>query len=456
MLRLSASFVLFLTSAASAQSGLVFAVSQTETLLDGAGGNAANAELRPSELAHVVPNLVFDSARPFLSDDAQWVFLGDFDADGTFVDDGLLGPGGAIDCVFVPRFGALAGASDPRDVFISRTSPTDLGASLRDGDVYRYSTQGSLEVFLNEVDLAAGLAGVSDFDLDALAQSPAGDLFFSVSDDTLGTLGTDGSIFYVPAASVLYGPGDIVLGVAPNSAVEIARESDVATWIQQSGMKSADGTAPSTADIDLSALELDPFGGAWVSPVDGQPYPNLWFAWDAPSSDAAVLSTAGGGSVANAGSAFLSSTSSTTGTALGLLPGLDGVGGLAGLALYDALPPIVLENYPTSVFGASTPLFTRQEVSGVTPGGAAFFFWNSVSNAPGSVAPATSLPALFGGQLFGDVGVHLYGATFADAAGYARVSSSLPPHVSGSNLHLIVQSFDLGSFSFSTPAPLDF
>lgn len=458
MLRSFTLLPLFFTAATlSAQEALVFATAEPELVLDGAGGNASSAEVRTSEVVGVLPSLTLASARPFLSDDAQWAYLGDFDADGAFVDDPLAGPGGAVDAVFVPRFGAAAGATGQRDVYVSKTGSSDLGPSVRDGDVFRYSTQGSILIFLNEVDLAAGIPGVTDFDLDAIAQSATGDLFFSVSDDTLGALGTDGSIFAVPAANVLYGPGEIVLGVMANSVIEIATEADVAQMIVASLMRSVDGAAPDLGDIDLSALELDPNGGSWISPVDGLAYPNLWFGWDAPDSDAAVISTFGGGSIAFSGSVPLASAQNTTGLALGLAPSAAGVGGLAGLARINSnSPPVVLENFPTSAFGPTPSLFTRQEVSGATPGGPVFFFWENVSNAPAAVAPLFPLPPQFGGQLLGNATVEIFGVAVADSGGNAQISSFLPATVVGSNFHLIQQAYDLGGARFSTPAPMDF
>lgn len=440
-----------------AQEALVFSVTENEVLLDGGGGNVRSAELRSSELAGVLPLPGGSSARPFLTDDAQWAYLGDFDADGTFVDDALLGPGGAIDAVFVPRFGAAAGADGPRDVYVSRAGETDLGPSARDGDVFRFSTQGSILIFLNEVDLAAGIPGVTDFDLDALAQSEAGDLFFSVSDDALGALGTDGSIFCVDAADVFYGPGDVVLGVTSGSVREIATEGDVVAMIVNSGMRSVTGLVPDLADIDLSALELDPNGGTWTSPVDGQAYPSLWFSWDDEEADGAVLSTLGGGSIAFFGAAPLASAASTTGERIGLSPGLDGVSGLGGLARINSTgPPLVVENFPTSAFGPNPSLFVRQEVAGATPGGAVFFFWDVVSNAPGAVAPVVPLPVGLFGELLGDATVQLLGSDFADANGYASLSSTLPISVVGSNFHVIQQVYDLSTATFGGAAPMDF
>ena len=84
------------------------------------------------------------------------------------------------------------------------------------------------------------------------------------------------------------------------------------------------------------------------------------------------------------------------------------------------------------------------------------FLADAISNAPGTAAFAFDLPGI-GGQLFGDlVGITGLGAATADGGGYASVATNLPPSFAGSNLHVILQAFDVTSQSFGTPSTLDF
>ena len=66
------------------------------------------------------------------------------------------------------------------------------------------------------------------------------------------------------------------------------------------------------------------------------------------------------------------------------------------------------------------------------------------------------LPVGLFGELLGDATVQLLGSDFADANGYASLSSTLPISVVGSNFHVIQQVYDLSTATFGGAAPMDF
>lgn len=462
-----ASALALLAASAPAQHTVVFALETGFPTLDNAGGLLVAGQIVEDELAMVTPGAGLYSASVFQSVGAQWCFLGDADGDGRLVDASLAAPGADIDEVFIKRFpSAPTGVLGPRDVFVSKEDATDMAPGFEDGDVVRYATQGPVEVFLTEAMLLAAIGQLptADVDLDALCQNEFGDLFVSFDVDEVvtnaggigsGTMG-DGGIAMIPAASITYDGSANVSAISVGSAMIVANETDMSAMMLASGMATSVGGVPSTSSFDVGALEIDPNGGTWISPVTGASLPNLFFAWLGFSNDGAILSTAGGGTFAVINGVPMASASATTGLQLGLLPDSTGIFGLSGLALIPARPPVLaIENDPVNLITSSTILFTRQEVSGATPNGLVLFFFDFGPIGVGGFLPTTPFPG-FGGELFGVGLPTLLGFALADGKGYASRVHFLPPSAVGSMMNLAFQAFDVGQMSFATPAGLQF
>ncbi len=449
------------TGGLSAQDSLVFCMDGNEVTLDNGSGLVEAGLIREDETAIVTPTAGTYSASVFHSMVGQWGFIGDHDQDGLLLDASGSAPGEDTDAVFVKRFpSAPAGSLGPRDVYLSKEAVTGFLAGFEDGDVFGFQTQGSIDVFVTETQLlgALGQSPTADLDLDAICQSSVGDLFVSFSFDEAAPGGTvaDGGFVRIPAAAITYDASDNVAAITVGSAQIIAQEGDVNGWIAASGVKTSVGGDPTTS-IDLSALEIDPAGGTFEAPqVPGLFLPNLLFAWSGFSNDGAVLSTAGGGTIASLNGVALGSTVATTGTQVGLTPDSTGLGGLMGMAVIPARPaPLTVENHPTSLITSSTILWSRQETSGAMPGSLVAFFVDIGPTGAGAFAASLTIPG-FAGELFGDGTVFVTGLVPADGKGYAGNVVSLPLSFVGATQNLIFQVFDTSAFAFGAPAPVQF
>lgn len=463
MIRLSfatALTVLGCAVSAGAQT-ILFAVDTDQTTLRNGNGLAEAGALHPDEIATVtpLPGLAY-SAATFLGIGAQWAYLGDADQDGRLVDASTTAPGGDVDAVFVKHFGAAPSPVGPREVFLSKEDADGFAAGFQDGDVFRYANQGQLEVFVHEADLVAamGQPASGDIDVDAICQSTIGDLFFSVdlTETVNGVSADDGAILWIPASAITYDARGDVTAIAAGSASVVASEADVVAMIQSSGMRTSVGGTPATA-IDLSALELDPNGGVWSAPQQpGVVLPNLLFAWSGYSDDGAILSTAGGGTIAMANTVSIGSQTATFGTQIGLLPDSTGIDGLAGLAVVPVQsPPLTAELYPTRLITSSTILWTRVEVSSATPGAPVAFVIEGGPLGAGGVLPVITLPG-FQGQLFGVGQPFVLGPSIADPQGFASLTLVMPSSIVGSMANFVWQAVDFGTATLSTPAPVQF
>jgi len=444
----------------AAQDSLVFCMDGDEVTLDNASGLVEAGLIRQDETAIVTPGPGAYSAAPFHTMNLQWGYLGDADGDGRVCDSSSGGPGDDTDAVFVKRFPASpAGSVTPREVFLSKEGNAGFDTStFEDGDVFRYASQGALEVFVTEAMLLDAIgAPTGDVDVDAICQTDQGDLFLSFADtETLpGGSSEDGDIIFIPASAITYDASFNVSAIASGTAEVVLTEDDVIAFTANSLMLTSVGGTPSTS-IDTTALELDPAGGTFTSPTTLGTYPNIWFAWSGFSNDGAVLSTAGGGSLASLNGALLASDVATTGAQLGLTPDSTGLGGLMGMALVPGgSNPLTVENHPTSLITSSTILWSRQEVSGATPGSPVVFFTTLGAAGAGVVPPAIGLPG-FGGVVYGNLTPYLLGTVNADAGGYAGNVFTLPTVLVGSAAHLMMQAFDFAAFSFGEPAPIQF
>ena len=459
-----AGVALVLAGAGTAQHSILFAMDVDEFVLDGGGGLIGLGVLVEDEVGIVTPTGAGAySAATFLSRGAQWAFLGDADMDGRLVDASLDGPGLGTSAVFVKRFtgapvGPLVG---PREVYVSKEGVDGFDGAAEDGDVFRYSAQGVREVFISEDQLLTAIGQpFDDLDLDAICQSDTGDLFvsFESTETVAGSFAKDGAVVRIPTEAINYDAGGNVLSVLPNSAAVVLGESDVSSMIFASGMATSVGGPPSFF-INVTALEIDPAGGTFFSPLNpGLELPNLLFGWSGFSNDGAVLSTSGGGSIAAVNGIALASTTATTGTQIGLLPDDTGLGGLAGLALIPArLNPLIIEEWPSRLITNTSVLFTRSEASGGTPGAPAVFFTMFGPTAVGSSLPVLTA-APIEGHAFGDLTtLVILGVGFFDPFGRTSQVTNLPGSLVGTSSNMAFQVFDaFGLGQFGTPAALQY
>ena len=400
------------------------------------------------------------TARPFLPISLQYHYAGDLDNDGIYVEDDVEGPVDTLDAVFVKA--GTVGPVGPRDVFFSFASTSTINIpGLRVSDVVRYSGQGTVEFFLPQVQLndACGYAASSNtVNLDALCQSAAGDLFFSQSGiNTINGIATDdGDVLVIPTAAITYDMNGNVLAIAPGSATRIASQADLIAYALASGHKTSVGGVVTTS-FELSGLEIDPNGGTWVSPIDSLTYPNLLFCWSDFSNDGALISTAGGGTIATINGVSIGSTVATLGDQLGMLPDSTGINGPNGFALIPLQEPrFELLNWPRNQHAASAVWTQFQlQASGGTPGGITILAWSVESSAPGGTFPSIGpVPGFLGD--FGISSANLFGAYINDALGNcsSQIFDIEMSAVHGVNL--ACQALDFGTFALSTPSAQTF
>ncbi len=397
------------------------------------------------------------SARPFLPISLQDHWVGDLDADGRYVEvsaEGPMGSSNSIDEIFVKA--NTVGPVTPRDVFFSISAASTV-MGLLPCDVVRYAAQGVREVFLTEAQITAATGGTT-LNLDALCQSAAGDLFFSFSLAETLWFGSaaDGDLLYIPASAITYDGSGNVTAIATNSAVRIATEANLLAMVNASGFKQATGAAVGTI-FNLSGLEIDPSGGTWVSPVDTLNYPNLLFVWRDTTNDGAIISTAGGGSIAVINGVSMGSTIGTQGSQLGWQPTLSGTSGPGGLALIPAqAPQFSLLNYPRNLHTMGDgQTFVQLQASAGTPGGITIFVWSVESAVAGGTFPAIGPIPGFGGEI-GISSIILVGAFVNDALGNSATPLIVLSTPAMSGVNLASQAFDLSTSSFSTPTGMSF
>jgi hypothetical protein len=398
------------------------------------------------------------TARPFLPISLQWHYVGDLDGDGQYVEGSDSGPGGSsavLDAIFV-KAGTI-GPVTPRDVFFSLSvASTPLGTLP--SDVFRYAGQGVREVFLTEAQMETATGGTT-LNLDALAQSAAGDLFFSFSLTETLHFGSseDGDLLYIPSTAITYDGSGNVSAILANSAIRLATESDLEAMVVNSGMREYDGTTPSTISFELSGLEIDPAGGTWISPVDSLAYPNLLWTWADSSNDGTIMSTSGGGSIAVINGVSMGSTVATTGAQLGWLPGVSGTSGPGGLALIPVqAPQFTLLNFPRNLHTSGDgQTFVQLQTSGGVPSGFTILAWSVESAVPGGTFPAIAAPLPFLGE-FGMLSPIIIGLFANDSLGNTASPLIVLPTAVMSGVNLAAQALDFGTFQLSHPSAMSF
>lgn len=432
---------------------LLFSTTAPERAFSAVGLEVSN--FRPGEIQQFVPGTDL-SARPFLTDGTQWVYIGDANGNGRIVDDATNGPGQFTDAIFVRRAGVGAGERSQREVWLSKSSTTGFSTSLEDGSVFRYNAQNQTEIFVTEDQLIAALGQPSnqDLDLDAICQDSQGNLYvsFETTESVSGTNAFDGSIIRIPSSAITYNIfNGRVSQIASGSAQILVEESTLAMWISNSGVQTSAGNNPST-NVNVTGLEIDPDGGTFMTSVGTAP--NLLFTWSASTNDGAILSSRNGGSLGSINGQPMASAVQTLGTQIGLAPDTQGLDGLSGIALAPGVVPasVVTEVGPQAVLFISSQLYVRQEILGATPNGtvAAFIDLNS-----GAQFSSLTFPSI-NGEIFGRGTPLAIGTATADSNGYATFQLPVPSSVfAGSNrFALAFQAVDFGSLSTALPAAL--
>ncbi len=446
----------------TAQNSLLFIMDADEQTLDGASGLLSAGKLKEEEVGIVLPIPGFaNSAQTYIGLATQWAWRGDDDDDGRLVDSSQDAPGGETDAIMVKRFiNAATGQIDPRQVCLSKEDDyTATARTWADGDVYYHPVQGVVALFISETDIDSACGITNGSDVRAICQDTNGDLYLSFADSETvnGTSVSDGGIVRIPVSGLTYDPitGDVT-AVTPGTAEVIADESDMIAFTNASMVADYNG-GTSTSLFDVSALDLDPNGGTWTSPVNGGTYPNLLFGWQGSGNEGAILSTAAGGSIATINGAAMGSTFQTTGTQIGLLPDATGLGGIHGLAVVDAqIEHLPLENYPINLVTTVSTMFTRQELTNATPNGQVLFLLSIGPPAIGGVLTSFPLPAPFTGELFEPATAIGIAVSTANSLGYASNSFLFPESVRGTGINVCWQAADVTRLQFSLPAPIQF
>ncbi len=410
--------------------------------------------IRTDEIYEVTPFATVPySARPFLPTSLAWYYLGDQDNDATYVDAATDGPGDTIDAILVKT--GTVGPVSPRDVFFSIAATSADLPGVATSDLVRFSGQGVREVFLTDAQLATATGGTS-LNLDAIAQSAAGDLFFSFSLAETLTIGSvdDGDLLYVPASAITYDAAGNVSAITANSVQLAATEADLIAMVDASGFRTSVGGQVTTS-FELSALEMDPNGGTFVSPANATlTLPNVLFAWSDFSNDGAIISTANGGSIAIVNGVPMGSAVATQGDQLGWLPDSTGTNGPGALALVPLQPAaLALQNYPRNLHTAgSGQTLLRFELSGGVPNAASAVAWSVESAVPGGTFPSIASP-------FGELAMSapiVVDVLFHDGLGNAVSKWFVLATAPLSGLNVAAQALDLATFELSTPAVFSF
>lgn len=429
--------------------------------------DAAEVDLmRTDEIYEITPVVgSLAPARPFLPISFEYHLVGDLDGDAVYVEDDVEGPADTIDAILVKA--GTVGPVTPRDVFWSVDSISAANIpGLRISDVVRYSGQGTLEFFMTQVQLntACGYVSTSNtVNLDAIAQSAAGDIFFSQSGvNTINGVATDdGDILVIPASAITYDANGNVSAIAAGSAVRIAAQTDVIAWITASGQRTSVGGVVSTSpNIELSGLEMDPNGGTWVSPLDSQTYPNLLFCWSDFHNDGAIISTAGGGSIAVINGVSMGSTVATLGDQLGYLPDSTGTFGPNALGLIPQQDAqFVVKHFPRNQHPAPSAsqvnTMVQLQTSGGTPFGFTILFWSIESSIANGSFLSVPAPPPFGG----DIGVSapiLVGLYANDGLGNAQSEMFVLQNAVMTGINLATQALDFTTLKLSRPGAMSF
>lgn len=184
-------------------------------------------------------------ARVLLPSEALPALFGDRDGDGLLNDAPV-------------RFDACATTGNAIYASVASNFTLVDGSTVLDGDVFRLDPQGQLALVWSESQFAAA-TGAGTVDIDALAISPSGEVYFSFEDDEVTNLAAviaqNGGIALIDEQCVWrWNPSQT------HAALHLTQAAVVAT------MNAAFGTS-ATSVVDTCGLEIDPLDPAalWIT-----------------------------------------------------------------------------------------------------------------------------------------------------------------------------------------------
>lgn len=317
---------------------------------------------------------------------------------------------------------------------------------LQDGDVYR-CRNGVNEFFVREPDLSGALPpGGLDIDIDCMVQDRNGDLYFSLweslaySTSTATSTYYDGDLLYIPANAITYDANGLISAIQPNSALIFAKELDFSGMVRNSGAVSQTGAAL-TSIGDLGAMDLDPNGGTWTSPLLGIQAPNFVFASNFATRFDNLWTTANGGQLATINGKMMGyqAPNLADGTVLGvgIVPAQDGINALVivpeqhdWIAIDQPQSGLPVGGTFTVEIGRCQPNSTFSLLMSI---------WNN--DVPGGWVSGFPLPLPFGGNPLLELDLFTMTSVTnlaVDANGYASLSFADPGGVP-SGVELLIQ-----------------
>ncbi len=313
------------TPSAAQSRALLFVPSEPQVLTAWKGAGPLG-RLDDQEAAVALPGSSSGLAvRKYLPLGALQAFWGDPLGKGDYTQPFVVGE---IDALFVPGgfLGACPGRG--RGLYFSvtrRRLPVFTGkgvANLGPADLFRWTREGRVQVFLSSSLLAKALGFQSPtLDVDAFCRDSKGDLFFSLALDEPFPKPKilDGDLCFLPAKALVYAPDGTVQDVLAGAAKVLAREADLDAWVAASGLASSQGL-PLKKVGNLSCLALDPGGGTFLPPAQPSlgPFPNLLFGGSGKTWAMGLCTTAGKGGIASFGGLSLGSPRKTIGSHFGV------------------------------------------------------------------------------------------------------------------------------------------
>jgi hypothetical protein len=258
---------------------------------------------------------------------------------------------------------------------------------------------GKVEHFIRQemINQALGLPVATPIDVDAAAWAgPNQGLFLSLDSDIAcspcggPTLLRDGDVFAISAGNFTFS-GTVITGVVPGSAVIVHTEAQMDAFTTAAGVTDRFGNCVTSVG-DVEALEID-----WAHPgtsiVPGCTglvvvVPRLIYTAETLTGGA-ILTTAGGGQIHNAGCMPLG-TSCGFGPTLGNQIGLRPPTAALGVPSYvNALASTRIFEFAAEAQVAQIPMFTAAQIDFVSPGAMTWVFLTFAPTGPAVVAPST-------------------------------------------------------------------
>ncbi len=432
----------------------VLAKSGPEFTLSGSSGTQLGI-LESQDVAIVRPNPAAGfSAEKFASEKNWQTLMGDGNGDALYYELPLFEN---IDAILALH----PTGTDPkiRDIFLSPSVPVGVpcGRAIMPGDVAAIRPSGTIDFFITGPQIASALGMPDPANVDAIMKDGRGNICLSFEEDEFllggAVLLEDGGIAIIPNGAITYNADCTVNSVVAGSGFPLMFEPLVDAHVANSNYANPFGFMPGSIE-DVDGLTEDPNGGSFNVVWAGVGYniPNLWFTGEA--TPGAVISTAGGGTIAVMNGSPLGSVIASTGPHVGLMPQPVGVGSLNGL--HRVIGPycrFILDS--PNVDLSAGPALTSLDWGGADPFANVLFFVRIPPRFGCFVANSTPVaPICFPEQM----NVLSTGIILAsDAAGFG--SLPLGP-AGGTGVPAIIQAITnkpaLGGIGWSAPLTFEF